>query len=61
MNVKYKNSGLSKSKHPIHYDRRIDENLNTILVVEDNDEVRNFLKGLFIEKYNIFEAENDLT
>jgi signal transduction histidine kinase/ligand-binding sensor domain-containing protein/DNA-binding response OmpR family regulator len=32
--------------------------LPTILIVEDNSEVRSFMKSVFVNKYNVFEAEN---
>lgn len=35
-----------------------DKNRSTLLIVEDNVEVRNFIKNIFISKYNIFESEN---
>lgn len=35
-----------------------DKLLQTILIVEDNNDVRNFMKSVFGNKYNIFEAEN---
>lgn len=35
-----------------------DENLASLLIVEDNVEVRNFIKNIFISKYNIFESDN---
>lgn len=36
----------------------IDENKATLLVVEDNSDVRNFIKEIFENKYNIYTAEN---
>lgn len=35
-----------------------DKLLSTILIVEDNREVRSFIKSVFADKYNVFEAEN---
>ena len=39
----------------------INTSLSTILVVDDNVELREFVKNIFKEKYNIFEAENGKT
>ncbi|MEE9364427.1 MAG: two-component regulator propeller domain-containing protein [Cellulophaga sp.] len=39
-------------------DPKINASLPTILLVEDNHEVRVFIKTLFIDNYNIYEAEN---
>ncbi|MFC2126862.1 two-component regulator propeller domain-containing protein [Bacteroidota bacterium] len=33
----------------------------TILIVEDNEDVRHFVKGIFIKKYTVLEAENGKT
>ena len=35
-----------------------DKSLSTILIVEDNKDVRRFLRNLFHDKYNILEAKN---
>ena len=39
-------------------DKPIDKSLASILIVEDNLEVRTFVKSIFLNKYNIFDAEN---
>ncbi|WP_052143619.1 two-component regulator propeller domain-containing protein [Wocania ichthyoenteri] len=39
-------------------DKPIDKSLSTILIVEDNVEVRTFIKSIFLNKYNVFDAEN---
>ncbi len=39
-------------------EKPFDKELATLLIVEDNIEVRDFIKNLFLTKYNIFEAEN---
>ncbi|TYA74667.1 hybrid sensor histidine kinase/response regulator transcription factor [Seonamhaeicola marinus] len=39
-------------------DITIDNNLPSILHVEDNKEVRQFIRDIFSEAYNVFEAEN---
>jgi signal transduction histidine kinase/ligand-binding sensor domain-containing protein/DNA-binding response OmpR family regulator len=36
----------------------VDEALPSILIVEDNIEVRQFIKGIFIKDFNVFEAGN---
>ncbi|GAA4232832.1 two-component regulator propeller domain-containing protein [Postechiella marina] len=36
----------------------IKDGLSSILLVEDNDEVRSFVKGIFEGLYNVFEAKN---
>ena len=36
----------------------MDQSLSTILIVEDNKDVRRFLRNLFHDKYNILEAKN---
>lgn len=39
-------------------DGEIDSKIPTLLLVDDNIEVRNFIKKIFEKKYNILEAEN---
>ncbi len=36
----------------------IDKTLPSILIVEDNQEVRNFIKSIFSKEFNVFEAKN---
>ncbi|MBL4745281.1 MAG: response regulator [Flavobacteriaceae bacterium] len=43
-------------KEPIEENHN--KTLDTILVVEDNTELRNFIKNIFLSKYNILEAKN---
>ncbi|WP_281989572.1 hybrid sensor histidine kinase/response regulator transcription factor [Aquimarina aggregata] len=38
----------------------IESDLKTLLLVEDNVEVRNFIRSLFVENYNILEAANGI-
>ncbi len=45
---------LEVEKEPVE----INEDLPVLLIVEDNHEVRNFIKNIFEAKYNIFEAAN---
>lgn len=37
---------------------KINKSLKTLLIVEDNSGIRKFLKGIFGNEYNIFEADN---
>jgi ligand-binding sensor domain-containing protein/signal transduction histidine kinase/DNA-binding response OmpR family regulator len=39
-------------------EKLIDASLASILIVEDNTEVRTFIKTIFTKKYNVFEAED---
>mgnify|MGYP000176845682 CR=1 FL=1 len=39
-------------------DKTTEKSLASILIVEDNVEVRTFIKSIFLNKYNIFDAEN---
>lgn len=39
-------------------DKNINSALSSILIVEDNEELRAFLVSIFIDKYNVFQAEN---
>ncbi|WOD42869.1 hybrid sensor histidine kinase/response regulator transcription factor [Hwangdonia lutea] len=36
----------------------LDKSLSTILIVEDNVEVRTFIKSIFLKSYNVLDAEN---
>lgn len=45
---------IDNTRHPF------DKNLDTLLLVEDNLEVRSFIKGLFKNKYNLLEAPNGI-
>ena len=40
------------------FDNLLSQSKPTILLVEDNKQLRKFMRDLLIEKYNIFEAEN---
>ncbi|MFD1616290.1 two-component regulator propeller domain-containing protein [Gelatiniphilus marinus] len=39
-------------------DKTTDKSLASILIVEDNVELRTFITSVFLKKYNVFEAEN---
>lgn len=45
-------------KNPVETDNTVNTEQKTILIVEDNDELRLFLKTVLSSKYNILEAEN---
>ena len=51
--VKFENNGEEEISQSI-----IDESLKTLLVVEDNQELRSFVKSVFIDIYNVLEARN---
>lgn len=52
------NSLKEKSENKTIQEVEIDANLPTLLLVEDNAEVRSFIKQIFEENHNILEAEN---
>lgn len=52
------NSLKEKAKNILPTKIEIDENIPTLLIVEDNNEVRSFVKQLFQNNHNILEAEN---
>ena len=52
------NSLKEKAKNILPAKIEIDENIPTLLIVEDNNEVRSFVKQLFENNHNILEAEN---
>lgn len=63
----YKRNTINFSKEDIGYtfqesaskkDEEIDSKAPTLLLVDDNVEVRNFIKQIFKNRYNILEAEN---
>ncbi|WP_369047973.1 response regulator [Tenacibaculum sp. UWU-22] len=59
---KYKNSDKIENyeKLPEPGSLKINNKENTVLVVDDNDEIRDYLKKLLNVDYNILEAENGL-
>lgn len=59
--------GLSENKQPIEFSvndtTEMDENMNektklTILIVEDNKDMRGYIRSILVEQYNVLEAEN---
>ncbi|GGK48066.1 MULTISPECIES: hybrid sensor histidine kinase/response regulator transcription factor [Flavobacteriaceae] len=49
---------LAKAKEIEHKTTKLNENASTLLIVEDNQEVRDFIINIFNSKYNVKDASN---
>ena len=58
INSTHNDTAITISDKP---EQKIEDNKNLILLVEDNNELRSFLKTILTESYNIVEADNGET
>ena len=53
-------SEVFEDEDPYIFDNQIDDNSTTMLVVDDNSDIRAYLKKMFEENYNVIEARNGI-